>query len=1564
MEKIVLLSSAVADADNQVSTSGKKLELLLSMIESIGVLSRAEIQPAQKKIEDLALRIIFQICPAVIVPAIVSLLNSMYIRGSSAGMHACVAFLLQLAANDLAKPDRPLPFDPDEHGPTISVAERATCLAVAAGILELRGPSAGYFVPNFVAVVSKHVRFTEPAPRAESLLNLARVITSVGLPPLLLPDVWKNVIQKPLIMDRSHPVRVAAATCAAALCASGSPSSLSPVADQIQAVAIKQEHALLPPLLTVYASQLLPSSEEIVAKHGSIKSTVTNLGTLLSWILGTVKKHKDDIHLFTILSEMNFQPFLKNSEDLYFLGIFFVKHFSQVAAVRRIITTYCVGDGSILGFARAVLVPMISSNSALVALSGLTDCIQTVEGSVVALDGFTDSLIALLIETRSIEVAKAASFTLRVFAHFVPSQAFSLVNILFNHLRIELVNKHSITILSHVSVALSSVMCECVSMPEDVVEAIIATATDLATTDEDEMWQKRSCGCILLLPLVGKTPVLNLLAIWKANLGKQSKDSTDLKNSDHFETILNALRLLKLYLTIESASEINKLVLVLLNNVWQIVQQNPHPSIRSELFQALLAMKLEDFDSLHKPLIVYLSTGSASMAGISLNQLIALADAADPIEDRLHEEEHEEEMRLHETNLIPYAPWIVASHSIILQPVAVECQVGAIDLLAKLLSVSDNPETCINVLLAEFRLNENWIDEKGNFDFEKIGNIIIFFLTLIKAPNCISPAVLTVIAVNSLSSPNWLIRRLAAKVVAKSRDAENIVAQCALSTSPVIRSSGALIIGYAANSSSVLLFFPTLIKLARELTSPLRAAALWALHAGCIAGQTSVAPWVRDILRIALAHTVADTYPASPVIRLLLARLLTGIVAASFSLSKAELARTDLIWQVVKSDSSPLVVSASLAYASRVDPTSVSHGMYVLENIVPGSGLAAIEGFTEMTEQGLILPSVDFNIYAKLFVLCDQDRKLRQPVNRLLKVLLRASAGAAMPLVLAAMQTVVADEPDDQDIVDEDDYGEQRVSRVRAAPVAVLTLPTRALAVKCLNRILKSSSPNIRFLDQLVQIAASADDSSELLQIECMKLLHQIVLQYNSPALLQFEAQILTPVRRAIRPSSDACCLVQELALEIALKMVYMSPKLIELLVAPIGSTDPALLTGWPTYFSLRPHTGGRQSHEHELTRLLYVRMRVIVELLPLVDPLWGPAIHYYLLRLLADASEHPALVPFSVLAGHAIPDLALLRGVVVRGLALSRNLQYGKIAAPSDCPLPLDFEALYVAAAMDAPTSITPEAALLIAFDLGYSEVLNGALAPSNWLADNLVATHPEWAEGNLDRIWGFLEPGVESVTVIRWLAGRKFFLSKSSKLCDLVYSQMLVDPVKALALWRDVITGSEEALLSELCGETERQIRFVMVMLVTLMAAHTGWPLEILDQVRSYLLNAFPKDPQSVNQAVSKLVALPDISVSFGLPLVLELLTLDPDTALLQLIANQIDIQTVEYEQLVGFILTTAQDADIVVQCMHRSPDVFKKCLPMADKTRIETLVRGQVKKTVEEAPQIHLKLKFGSK
>jgi hypothetical protein len=587
LEKIMLLSSAVADADNHTMTHGKKLEILTALDTLLARQEKSEIIKTQKKIEDLCLRIIFQSCPNVLIPLIVSVLSQCYARGSNAALHACVAFLLQLAAlspKEKIQLDRPIPGREESQDRTVSVPERCVCFSVGAGIVVSKGPSAAYFVPNILQAAHKLLKLSDPAARESCLRNLRSVIEFVGVPGQKVgEDIFANILYKSVYNEKVPQVRIAAAHALGIFCAK-SRAVVVGNCDTIQTLCLKmittpadqmKDQGFSGPLLVEARNafgnvivQLILAVMGLAEKKFENSSTgtsikhVTGFPTALTVIMAVIKKYKTtnlagtNHFVYEALSTIAVRLAValgEREEDLLLLAKTVVSELSLVSVsiagrcIRRILRAG-EGDSGVLRIISETLMPIIrnpttaSEVSVVVSLVGLVEAMAIVDSSIGALDSDLGSDLVQLISLsgNSTSVAMNAAFALRALCRVNPPVSFSLVNVLLNHITIqraelegsEKSSQHLfVRTIFNFSISLASVLCECShELPQDVASAVISAASGLIGSAESDTilsvseYQKKSSGFSLLIPLVGEASVLQLFSLWKETIGKRTKD--------------------------------------------------------------------------------------------------------------------------------------------------------------------------------------------------------------------------------------------------------------------------------------------------------------------------------------------------------------------------------------------------------------------------------------------------------------------------------------------------------------------------------------------------------------------------------------------------------------------------------------------------------------------------------------------------------------------------------------------------------------------------------------------------------------------------------------------------------------------------------------------------------------------------------------------------------------------------------------------------------------------------------------------------------------------------------
>ena len=1403
LDKVVLLSSAVADADNHVMMHGKKLEVLSAIEQLLPQLTKPEIAAAQKKVEDLCLRILFQTCPSVLVRLIISVLSQLFSRGSSASMHACVAFLIQLSVlnpkDATTKLDRPVPGSEEdaEEPRSVSVQEKSVCLSVAIGIVVSRGPSASYFLPNILASVNRHIKLVDPAAREAALRGLQATMDVMGVPGTTVGvDVWKTVLYRSIHGEKSPQVRIAAAHALSVFCQK-CPAVAAAHAETIQGICLKvilvpasqlKDQGLVGSLLVearnahvdvmvaLLAGMITngEKSEKTLNSHSISVKAVRNFTDALALILSLVKKYKAYPHAVEGLTTVAVRLALSlgaREEDLCSLAKCVLIELSPISpsvatrALNRVLRS-CQGDSGVLRLLSEIVMRLVRQKEFIsqpvyeqpicVALASLVEAMSIVEGSISALDSdLSTDLVQLISTTSSTGVAVSAAYALRALCRVCATQSFSLVTVLLNHITIqhaelqgssEASNTAHLFVRSilHYSLALASVMCECAGqLPQDVAGAIVSTASALIGSEPEESVslidsKKKSCGFVLLVPIMcagqsSETRQLTLLGLWKTVLGRKAKDLlakqiapgsviTDLGVIfESFQAVLSAMRSLHAFLSADAGQlelETRKLIILFLNNVWQLCQLavpleqssgNPHVAvvvngIRAELYKSFSCLDSESLESIIKPLVAFLSAevlrdlpvGGRFSPSLLFDGIVSadrvnegflsssLVDAADPVLEEVGDYDYLLSLAvtgglsmIHPNSDVvgvgakippvrdfyasslaagpledyyveypaspgsPYCPQLAyASHINSLCPLSAQmthpvfdARLHAISLLAKLLPDVDASlfDACINVLYAGYKsvgqISSADYDEAKRVKESSISDslggcrasVIVAVVTGVFTKVLLSPSgpmlsdsgATTILSLAAsplgLGSLHPFTRRASAMVIAAVYTAKpglrDLIFQCvtdsSVSATARSRAGTATLIGFLVDfyPSSIKTFGANLFKLARELSLPVRACALYAIHSACVSAKTSIAPWTRDILKVTMAHAVADVYP-SPLASLLLAAVVASVWPMS-SVSMAEASKCDLLWGELRFagllfgpgpwQNRAFAVATErfcVSFASQADVNS-RHGKFVMDQIRLSAEChsavcrGAIVGLTEIAEQGSSR-SLEEGLFDSLFTVSDANPQLRREVNQLLKVLLRVHGVEALPLILKSLGSDGAaktDQDGDEDGgVDEDEYGSEGegdsshvTKEVQSASqsskkLGQMTLSTRSLILKCLKRILKSDAFRkrdcVNCLDRVISVAVSAvsggGETNAALAVQGAKLLKIVIDLFGDdidprtvvkrrvvgsddegdaaaelPLLLQFETQIVAAIRKGVRMNSDASTTVQKYCLEI-----------------------------------------------------------------------------------------------------------------------------------------------------------------------------------------------------------------------------------------------------------------------------------------------------------------------------------------------------------------------------------------------------------------------------------------------
>ena len=1515
LEKIVLLSSAVADADNQTMTHGKKLEILTALNDLIGKQEKSDVIKTQKKIEDLCLRILFQSCPYILVKLVVSVLSQCYSRGSNAALHACVAFLMQLAAaNPRDKLDRPIPGREDT---SVTVHERCVCFSVGVGIVVSKGPSAAFFVPTILQVAQKLLKLPDPAARESTLRNLKSVIETIGVPGSKVgEDIFSNILYRSIYSERSPQVRIAGAWALAIFCAK-SRAVVTANADAIQTLCLKilltpadqlklqgfqgsllvdARHAFGEVLVQLMLAVIGMAEKNSGGNPNSVKS-ITNFASAVSFLMGLIKKHRSSAgtshFIFEAISALAVRLVIalgEREEDLLLLARTVINELALVSVsiagrcLRRILRAG-EGDSGVIRIVSETIMPLIRSPtsvpelSLVVALVGLVEAMAIVDSSIGALDGDLGSDLVQLItfSGNSTSVAVNTAFALRALCKVHPHVSFSLVNLLLNHITIQRAELEGaepssqhlfVRSIQHFSIGLSSVLCECsADLPQDVAAAVLSTAASLVGSNESDSvlsvtdYQKKSCGFILLIPLVSEASLVSLFALWKDLLGRKHKDAivaaiapgTVIQDigpiMECFQTVLVAIRSLHAFVgrTTNLSPDSTKMILMLLNNVWIVTQSavplesstvNSAPSlsllvhaIRAELYNTLLNLSDEQLDSIARPFAAYLAgevsrqdansvtlfrcppgalygsnstdffssdildltdplfetpesaepdyalavAVSAELCALAVDKSVPVRDYfASPISMGNLEEFYSFFPAAFGSPFCPLFPYL---NSDPLSPLSEQmphpvtaARLAAIELLPRLLGLVDrsSEEACVNVLASAYQA----VEQVSSVDFETetkpdsrvkascvVAAIAATTVKLFSSERAFglsdnsARALLSVAASPiGLGAVHPMTRRMAAGMIAAiysaKPDFRDSIFQCvtdsAVSKTARTRSATALLVANLVQVSpmgSLATMAGNLFKLARELTLPTRACALFGLMSVCGSARAAIVPYMKEIVKILTAHAVADIYPSA-----LSGSLLAGIVASLPS----EVGRGVLIWESLRSGlgdmkfQSHTLAILTARFLIAFPSASVE---FVIDQIgsctETNSAVckAAISALASISLNQKLRISVSF--FDVLFSVCDLNPPLRADVDRLLKVLLRSQGSAALAhllnaLTVAGSATVDLDEAEEEEDYEED-AREKKSSQLKISKARKpTTVTTKTLMVKCVKRILKSEeySAEVSDVDKLVNVAvAAAGDSSLALALEGVKLLTLIIEIFGNkftqrslrgedesdgsptsegweggpiPILLQFETQILSVLRRGVKSASE----IQKRSLICARKMVEKnlssSPeKVVELILQPLVLVDPCTMP-WSSFFVLREagnailNGRAQQTSEKEASLVLYTRISAVASLIDLAvreqrEDLLNEFrrnsefIHYYFLRLLIDCAtfasgqKTASKNAFSFIEsdreylGDSVRDL--LAPAVLNGLAISAKQEWGRIVCPLDCPVKteVDMSSLYV---------------------------------------------------------------------------------------------------------------------------------------------------------------------------------------------------------------------------------------------------------------------------------------------
>eukprot|EP00930_Biecheleria_cincta_P040182 TRINITY_DN27552_c0_g2_i1.p1 TRINITY_DN27552_c0_g2~~TRINITY_DN27552_c0_g2_i1.p1 ORF type:complete len:2211 (-),score=393.20 TRINITY_DN27552_c0_g2_i1:58-6690(-) len=204
-ERVKLLESAVADAENGAITNARKLEALSQLEELLPSVAKAEVLEQRARLEDLCERILSQNATDPLRRLVVAVLDALFKFGDSSLLFSFVGRLLKLTG------DAPKKASNDKVNDT-----KVAALDVIGQLLALRGPALESFCNEVYVVIAKHMKMNEASARCAALQCLYKAVAHCGVRSLSTAgNVWK-MLQK-MMLDRALSVRTAAAQALSAL---------------------------------------------------------------------------------------------------------------------------------------------------------------------------------------------------------------------------------------------------------------------------------------------------------------------------------------------------------------------------------------------------------------------------------------------------------------------------------------------------------------------------------------------------------------------------------------------------------------------------------------------------------------------------------------------------------------------------------------------------------------------------------------------------------------------------------------------------------------------------------------------------------------------------------------------------------------------------------------------------------------------------------------------------------------------------------------------------------------------------------------------------------------------------------------------------------------------------------------------------------------------------------------------------------------------------------------------------------------------------------------------------
>ena len=505
-EKVMLLSSAVADADNMHVTNSKKLLMLSAIEQLLPRLPKCEIMIVQKKIEGLCLHMLKQSPPYLLRRPIASVLI-LLIKSGEIPFNSLLSSLLASTME------------------TKDVHESAARLSVLAEILANTKPS-NHHLNEVFSIATKHARNNEPVVR-ENACKVALKILHCA-PPATVVEFVRSVLVRILSSDRSPQVRIAAAECTTAALESV-PSS---VCDTLLGLFLKPvvvanwpffPQSVGPDARNAYANGLATSLASLCILGGVQGVPIRDFHGALTWLSGLCVKYVSACH--GIVSVMirfatraaspvptTASPF-PDAESLWQkLGSILISEISQIsseAALQglKFCLSRCTGEAAAIRWFEIVAQPILI-NPKQYSYAEHAAALQLVTPQVGARIGGSSCRLLELLPSANPGLLPSAAHALAVVAQ--PSIIPVLLNLItVNHA--ELQGLASITRKPEVAdpflkviwgnaFGLVSVLCQAreSSLPSHDITAAVLAAASALVEDGPLSWRKRNAGFLLL----------------------------------------------------------------------------------------------------------------------------------------------------------------------------------------------------------------------------------------------------------------------------------------------------------------------------------------------------------------------------------------------------------------------------------------------------------------------------------------------------------------------------------------------------------------------------------------------------------------------------------------------------------------------------------------------------------------------------------------------------------------------------------------------------------------------------------------------------------------------------------------------------------------------------------------------------------------------------------------------------------------------------------------------------------------------------------------------------------